>query len=332
MSHSLDRLNPLHAILRPPELEAFVKRFGLVVDDLEPNFDGWHKRAIITSTRVFLFPRYESDIALVEREAVALAALADLEMVPSLISLHREPEISSFPFLETERRFGTNYSEIEDDLSLEQVGDVLEQIGAATARWHETDVTRLSGTLHEVPYADPRWWTDALDRDLLRKHVEDAYETIASMVPSDIAPESSWVDVWEALLEPLASLEPVLTHGDVHETQLLVDGELRLEAVIDWDHACVANPVRDFNFGEWGYGIFTWEERFDILYERYWESYRAARSVALPDHRSLLLYRALGDAMWACEQLASTPDSWWHAHRLRWCAEHIGAISIDADR
>ena len=66
----------------------------------------------------------------------------------------------------------------------------------------------------------------------------------------------------------------MLTHGDVHETQLLVDDDLRLLAVLDWDHAGVAHPTRDFNFGEWGFGIFSWEERFDVLYERYWESYR----------------------------------------------------------
>lgn len=325
-------MNPLYAILRPPELEAFVRRFGHAADELEPNFDGWHKRAIMTSTRVFLFPRYETDVALVEREAVALASLADIEMVPNLMSLHRDPDISPYPFLETERRFGTNYSVIEDDLSLEQVGDVLEQVGAATAHWHEVDTTRLSETLHEVPYVDPRWWTDVLDRDLLRKHVEDAYETIARMVPSDVAPEPSWVDVWEGLLAPLTSLEPVLTHGDVHETQLLVDDDLRLEAVIDWDHACVANPVRDFNFGEWGYGIFAWEVHFDELYGRYWQAYRRERSVALPDHRSLLLFRTLGEAVWACTKLNQTPDSWWHAHRLRRCAEHLRAVTCDADR
>lgn len=318
-------MDPLHGVLHENRLKAFCGRFGLRHDELEADFSGWHKRAILAPDDAFLFPRYDEDIPLVEREAVALDAVASIDVVPSLRGLHREPEIGPYPFLQTERRFGTNYSSIEDDLTLDEVGAVLEQVGVAIAAWHDLDVRSLHEKLHELPWEPTP--SEAMDAGVLRAELECAFERLSRVLPEDVRPDESAVDVWELLLEPLWSLAPVLTHGDVHETQLLVDDDRRLTTVLDWDHACVANPVRDFNFGEWGFGIFAWEERFDVLYERYWEAYRRARDASLPDHRSVVLYRALGDATWAAAKLAETPQSWFHALRIRRSMAHVRAVS-----
>jgi aminoglycoside phosphotransferase (APT) family kinase protein len=320
-------MDPLHGVLHSDRLDRFVRRFGLRECELEANFDSWHKRVILSPSSAFLFPRYEDDVAQVQREAAALGALDTVALAPALIGVWDEPDISPHPFLQTERRFGTNYADIEDDLSLEQVGDVLERLGAATATWHALSTDDVPDILRSPP--EP--FSDAfLQAETLRERLEEAQDRLCAKLPADLAPFRSWADVWESLLAPLTGLAPVLTHGDIHETQLIVDEELRLAAVLDWDHAALAHPTRDFNFGEWGFGIFAWEERFDALYERYWEAYRRARSVSLPDHRSVLLYRAMGDALYACKGLETRPDSWWMAHRLRRCAEHIRAVTLSA--
>ena len=314
-------MDPLEGVLHADRLDRFCRRFGLRRDDLDADFSGWHKRAILAPEDVFLFPRHDEDIPLVEREAVALNAVGDLEVTPALRAMHREPDISPYPFLQTQRRRGTNYSSIEGDLALDDVGGVLEQVGRAIAQWHDLDVRSLDGKLHELPWEPTPW--ESMDVRVLRRELECSYEKLRSVLPADARPDESAVDVWESLLRPLWSLAPVLTHGDVHETQLLVDEGRRLTTVLDWDHACVTNPVRDFNFGEWGFGVFAWEERFDVLYERYWESYRRARDASLPDHRSVVLHRALGDATWAATKLGEVPDSWFHALRIRRSVELV---------
>jgi aminoglycoside phosphotransferase (APT) family kinase protein len=324
-------VNPLHGVLHSHCLELFVQRFGLDARELEADFSGWHKRAILSPSSVFLFPRYDTDVALVEREAAALGVLAELPVVPKLAGLWREPQIGPYPFLETERRFGTSLDDlIEDDLSFAEVGDVLERLGAATAVWHDIDVAGLPDVLRSPPEPDP--WLEVLGEGAgLRERLGSACETLAARLPRDVAPAASWVDTWDALLAPLAALAPVLTHGDVHETQVLVDDELELVAVLDWDHSGVAHPVRDFNFGEWGFEIFAWEERFDELYRRYWDGYRSRRTVDLPDHRSVLLFRTLGDALWSSHRLDEQPESWLDALRLRRCAEHVHAVTRSAE-
>ena len=318
--------DPLEGVLHEARLDDFCRRFVLRRGDLEADFTGWHKRVILSPAHAFLFPRHEEDVEQVEREAAALAVLDDVRFVPTLIGLWREPDISPYPFLQTERRAGTSYASLEDDLTLDQIGRVLEHLGTATAQWHAVPIERLTGVLREAP--DRELWSGGfLESASLRPQLEHAAERLAAVLPDDIAPRASWVDVWHATLSPVTELEPVFTHGDVHETQLLVDDDLSLLAVLDWDHAGVAHPTRDFNFGEWGFGIFSWEEHFDVLYERYWEAYRQARDVALPDHRSLLLYRVLHDAVRETDRLVGGPSSWWSAHRLRNCALHIKNVT-----
>src|SRR5207245_2142926 len=137
---------------------------------------------------------------------------------------------------------------------------------------------------------------------LSRQAVEKWWAKLDAFLPADLCPPQTVVERWVAVLRPLAALAPVLTHGDVHGTQILLDREASVSTVLDWDHAAVAHPLRDFNFGEWGYGIFRHEAQFDVLYESYWDGYRRARGADLPDVRPLLLFRALKDAAWLSDK------------------------------
>ena len=97
----------------------------------------------------------------------------------------------------------------------------------------------------------------------------------------------------------MQSLSPVLTHGDVHGEQLMVN-EGTLTGVIDWETAALDNPIRDFNFGEWGLGWYRAHERdFAALRERLWTSYAAARTVSLPDWQTVHRFFCLVEA-WHC--------------------------------
>ena len=65
----------------------------------------------------------------------------------------------------------------------------------------------------------------------------------------------------------------MLVHGDVNEGQILVDEGLRVTGVLDWETAHLGHPLKDFDLGEWGYGIFAWDAHFHLLRRRMWEAY-----------------------------------------------------------
>ncbi|MEX2539991.1 MAG: phosphotransferase [Actinomycetota bacterium] len=306
----------LKAIFTPPQLEHFLSRFDLKPDHLESSFDGWHKRAVLAPDRAFLFPRYEGDVQVVEREAVALDAVASVTVAPRLLGLHRDERISPYPFLEVERRFGTLYDDVEDELTVPEIRSILRSLGAATATWHQMDTSAIRDPVDRLPS-----WDKPIE--LSRQVVEAWWAKLDAFLPADLSPRAAAVERWVAVLRPLADLAPVLTHGDVHETQILLDDAGNVSTVLDWDHAAVAHPLRDFNFGEWGYGIFRHEAHFDVLYESYWEGYRSARNERLPDFKPLLLFRALSDAVWVADKLLEQPSSWFHAHRMSHCLDHI---------
>lgn len=218
------------------------------------------------------------------------------------------------------------YATLEDGLSPDEVARMLATLGEATATWHSVEIEGLPPILEAAPPSDALW-AQVLEPELCTKELVDAFEELSRLLPEEARPPEEWVGVWEEALAPLAAARRVLTHGDVHETQILVGSDLEVTTVIDWDHSGVAHPVRDFNFGEWGFGIFRWEERFDVLYEAYWEPYRAARDAKLPDHRSVLLFHVLGDAVGLAGYVSRTPDSWFHLQRLRHCLDHLAATS-----
>jgi Ser/Thr protein kinase RdoA (MazF antagonist) len=84
---------------------------------------------------------------------------------------------------------------------------------------------------------------------------------------------------WAELLASAAQLAPVLVHGDIHEDQLLADGD-RLTGIIDWETARVDYPFWDFDLGEWGTGLWRRRGRdFSTLWARAWRAYAQARGL-----------------------------------------------------
>jgi aminoglycoside phosphotransferase (APT) family kinase protein len=96
------------------------------------------------------------------------------------------------------------------------------------------------------------------------------------------------------------TLSPVLTHGDVHGEQLMTE-QHAITGIIDWETAAIDNPIRDFNFREWGRGWYrAHEPDFALLRERLWASYASARrGTPLPDWGTVHLFLSFLEA-WQC--------------------------------
>ena len=91
-------------------------------------------------------------------------------------------------------------------------------------------------------------------------------------------------------------MDDVLVHGDVCENQLIVDDEQNVHTVIDWDTAGIGHPLHDFDFGEWGFGIYRWEPQFPSLRADMWESYVSERRhTTMPDSSAVNLVFSIAE-------------------------------------
>jgi aminoglycoside phosphotransferase (APT) family kinase protein len=278
----------VRAILTPWQEDAFRDLCG-VVGEVETHFHGWSKRVILGTDHVFLFPRDHTKVENLEREAAALDALDACAHVPALIARRQDERISPYPFLELARVAGAPfYEEVYEAADLSVVLDVMAQLGPAIGEWHERSTKGLAPIL-VTGFPRPR---GILERALK----EDPRGLVAEAAGAlDLPIRTDWIDAIAAV----QSVSPVLTHGDVRGEQLMVDRGT-LTGIIDWETAALDNPIRDFNFGEWGLGWYRAHERdFAALRERLWTSYTAARMVSLPDWQTVHRFFSLVEA-WHC--------------------------------
>jgi len=277
----------LHAVLIEPQLARFREVCGLQGEGLEIRFSGWHRHAILSHDRVFLFPRHRQWVAGLQREAALLGALNDRSpVVPRLLGAWQDDGISPYPFIATSRIPGTVWGALEADVSFDQVATMVTSLGRAIAGWHSIELRDLPPRFRRRG-PGPRGFDVSLAEDALRPQAERAVKLLD-------APGKT-VETWLNDLAPLRKLKPVLVHGDVHEDQILVDAEMQVTGVFDWETASAGNPVKDFDFGEWGFNIFRWEAEFPVLRRAMWDAYAAARGIELPSWQVMHLFYCLRD-------------------------------------
>ena len=230
---------PISAVLVPPQAERFASLVGVNPDRLVLNVTGWNKLVLLDTDRVFLFPRAVTGVEWFEREIATYRALenSQLSVVPRLLGHWEDPDIYPFPFAAVSRLRGAVPAEPEN---------LLRQLGEAIACWHEiTPPRELAGSRppahHDV--AHQRWLRRALDPATSAEAAAEAAERLG---------QPGRAPAWADLLGRAAQLRPVLVHGDIHEDQLLADGD-RLTGVIDWETARIDHPFFDFDFGGVGY-------------------------------------------------------------------------------
>ena len=263
---------PVNAVLIPPQAERFATLADVDPRRLVLNVTGWNKLVLLDTDRVFLFPRSADGVEWFERELDTYRALAQttLDVVPRLLDRWADPEIYPFPFAAVTRLHGDVPAEPEA---------LIEQLGQAIACWHELTPPALAGARpprhHEA--AHHRW----LHRALVPATSADAAAEAAELLGRpDRAP------AWTAQLAAAARHAPVLVHGDIHEDQLLTDGN-RLTGIIDWETARIDHPFWDFDLGEWGTGLWRRHRRdFSALWARAWRAYARTRGLD-PDPRPL---------------------------------------------
>ena len=257
---------PVNAVLVPPQAARFGALVGVAdLDRLVLNVSGWNKLVLLDEDRVFLFPRSADGVEWFERELAAYRALtqARLGVTPRLLGRWADPEIYPFPFAAVTRLPGAAPAEPEA---------LIEQLGRAIAGWHELPPPHLPG-------ARPPRHHQAEHHRWLRRALDPATSAAAAAEAAQRLGRTARASVWADRLARAAQLEPVLVHGDVHEDQLLADhGELT--GVIDGETARVDHPFWDFDFGEWGTGLWRRRRRdFSGLWARGWHAYARARGL-----------------------------------------------------
>ena len=273
----------VNAVLVPPQAERFASIAGVDLDRLVLNVTGWNKLVLLDSDRVFLFPRSAIGVEWFERELSAYRALAktQLNIVPRLLGYWEDPDIYPFPFAAVTRLRGQVPAEPEA---------LIEQLGRAIACWHELEPLSLAG-------ARPPRHHDADHHRWLRRALDPATSAAAAAEAADRLGWPARAAVWTDLLASAAQLAPVLVHGDIHEDQILADGD-RLTGIIDWETARVDHPFWDFDFGEWGTGLWRRRRRdFGVLWARGWRAYAQARGLetgSRPLETAFRLRHALG--------------------------------------
>lgn len=286
----------LHAVLIEPQLARFRTQFELDGEPLTADFSGFHRHAICSRDRVFLFPRHREHVRGLLTEAKVLSALDGHDIPAARVhGVWRDDDISPYPFLCLERLPGSPWGKLEASATLDGVRTMLRTLGRTIATWH-----RIEPPLGRRIRASAAF-SATVRIDALRDLAERATSAIG--LPGR-------TEAWLRTLEPLARMRPVFTHGDVHEDQIMVDDELRITGVLDWEHASIGHPLRDFDFGEWGAGIFAWEDDFDSLRRIMWESYAEARGGELPPWYAVHLFGC------ATQLLHMTGSSDWD--RKRW--------------
>jgi aminoglycoside phosphotransferase (APT) family kinase protein len=276
----------LHAVLIEPQLERFRERCGLDGVALTTSFEGWHRHAILAPDRVFLFPRHRSYVPGLRREAAVLVALEG-RGVPAARLLGRwvDGEVSPYPFIAVSRLPGRTWSRLEAAATLEQVATLVVGLGRAIATWHRLDRRTL-------PRSIPR------QRNDVARFLGSTLEEAAGEGARRLGLPRRRATAWLRALEPVVAMAPVLVHGDVNEGQILVGDDLGVTGILDWETAHVGHPLKDFDFGEWGYGIFAWDRHFDLLHRRMWEAYADARGGDLPSWRAVHLAYCLRWVHW----------------------------------
>ena len=278
----------VRAILTRSQEHAF-RELCNVEGDVETRLHGCSKRVLLSIDRVFLFPRDHTAVENLEREAAALDALDACAYVPRLIARWQDERISPYPFLELTRVAGAPfYGEVYEAAEISVALDLMAELGTLIAQWHERSTKDLAPILGTAFPRPPGFLKRALTDD-------PAALTTEAAGALGLAMRTDWIDAVAAA----QSLSHVLTHGDVHGEQLIID-EGAVTGVIDWETAAVDNPLWDFNFHEWGSGWYrAHEPDFVALRERLWTSYAAVRTVPVPDWQTVHRFFCLVEA-WHC--------------------------------
>ena len=256
--------DPIGAVLIPPRAARFRTLTDLGNAHVEVDVTGWNKYAILAPDRVFLFPRAAENVEWFDRELAVYELLPpDITIAPRLLARLHDPAVYPFPFAAVTRLPGTH----PDDASA-----FMAELGRAIAQWHRLPPPELPGARPPAHHAraDTQWLRRALGPSSARAAAAEAAERLDRRAS---------LGRWTELLTIAARHPHVLVHGDIHEDQLLASGG-HLTGILDWETARVDHPFWDFDFGEWGTGLWRrHRQEFTQLWSDAWAVYAEARGL-----------------------------------------------------
>lgn len=277
----------LAALLIPPQEERLRTNFGLSNAALSLITSGWQKLIVQAPDRVFAFPRTAHQVAMVEREADVLSTVRP-DGGPQLLGLHRDPEISPYPFLELTLIPGTCWRDVESRLDFQDAAQCLEQLAKRIAGIHKLRVPPRLASRPE--YLDrpriTRAWTDPAEISATTARVAD----MLSQRGTKPQPER-----WAAALAPIAAMKHTAVHGEISRGQFLVDDRHHITGIIDWDGLHIGHPLLDLDFGVDLYRIYQPETDPDQLRQQIWTAYCSEYGNDLPVWPSVRLFWCLLD-------------------------------------
>jgi aminoglycoside phosphotransferase (APT) family kinase protein len=287
-------VNPLEVVLTPPQRARLRELLDLPdLSEVELTAEGWHRFAVLAPDRVLLLPRNHRWVPGLEREAAALEVLEAAEVpAPRLLQRIDDPELWPYPVTVVSRYRARSWAAYQDAATPAEVEEMLAGLGRLIAGYHAIDVGCLPAVIAAPPPGSP----DPFEARL--RHFDDylepgRLEKIGYGLASAAGLPGSRVEHWLTVLQPLLDLAPTLVHRDINEGQILIDPDRPpgrpVAGLIDWESSGVQHPLSDFDFGEWGPGIWDHEPDFGRLRRVLWESYAAARAVELPDWRAMHL-------------------------------------------
>ncbi len=310
-------------VLNYEQFERFCDKLKLKPEEVKANFDGWRKLVLESEDRVFLFPRDPRGVEWLEIEMLAYEILNEEHNIPApnLIKRVEDPAISYYEFAVASKLKGIAYSKIEQGIPVANVTKVLNNLAEVFALWHDIPLEQIPQKIKEREIFDPskyEWEIKILDHKTMKKSILVSYNILEDflskqdpIIGKELLSEDT-VFLWIECLEEIVNLNPVFLHSDIHEDQIIVASEedMEITGILDWETARIGNPVWEFNFFEWGYGIWEWRKNFNEFRRMMWKTYLNKRNLSLNSSEGLNLFYALSEFLRSLEKpIAKNEDS-----------------------
>lgn len=300
--------NLVYGVLNYQQLENLCKRMSIPAENLKANFDGWRKLILYSDDKVFLFPRDPRGVEWLNIEIQAYEVLNEFNDIPVPVLFERvkDATISYYEFAVVSRLKGTAYSKFEPELTSRSVSKMLQNLANLFASWHNIPLESIPQKIKEREQFNPKlyeWEIIILNHTTLKESLlstyrilEDHFTKQGQELGKELLSKDT-VDLWFDVLEEVVALTPVFLHGDIHEDQILIDSKENMEisGILDWETVWIGNPVWEFNFFEWGYGIWKWRKNFNDFRRMMWETYLSRRKIKLESLEGLNLFYALSE-------------------------------------
>jgi hypothetical protein len=307
--------SPVNAILNPPQLDTFLKRFDLSLNELKPNFSGWGKLVIETEDAVFLFPRNPDTAVMLERELEIYDFFRSLKnpQLPFLVEKVRDEDISYYEFGVIRKAKGLPFSRFITQLNDSELQNFLVKLTEVMVIWHGVDIGNLPEGIDYFRNKDDSeeitidsWSQKALSSETLDRAIDFFWfqtSTFMGHEGSKLGKIQLQANLKSTLSE-LASIDPVLIHGDLHEDQIFVSPQNieTITGIIDWGSVKIDHPIWDFNFAEWGLEIWEQRDHFVSFREAMWETYLNKRGIKGVSPGSLHLFYVLQEILLSIQQ------------------------------